>query len=58
MASMEVILAIGPIAGTGNDDPSLYQRVSASADSYEAALTLAREKVPEGFRILNIRTDE
>lgn len=55
---MEVILAIGPIAGTGNDDPSLYQRVSASADSYEAALTLAREKVPEGFRILNIRTDE
>ncbi|QOT16685.1 hypothetical protein [Paenarthrobacter sp. YJN-5] len=56
---MEVILAIGPIAGTDNDDdPSLYQRVSASADSYEAALTLAREKVPEGFRILNIRTDE
>ncbi|MDO4254306.1 MAG: hypothetical protein Q4C81_04050 [Kocuria sp.] len=54
---MEVILAIGPIVGSDDiDDPSLHRHISAEADGYDDALALARESVPDGFRILNIRT--
>ncbi|WP_059390064.1 hypothetical protein [Arthrobacter sp. Hiyo1] len=58
MASMEVVLTIGPLTGPEDqEDRDLYQRVKAEADDYEAALTLARDLVPDGFRVLNIRTD-
>jgi hypothetical protein len=55
---MEVILAIGPITGPNDqDDPALHRQVKAEADDYETALRLARDLVPEGFRVLHIRTD-
>lgn len=55
---MEVTLTIGPLTGPEDqNDPALYQQVKAEADDYEAALTLTRALVPEGFRVLNIRTD-
>lgn len=58
IASMEVTLTIGPLTSPEDqDDPALFQRVKAEAPDYEAALQHARELVPEGFRILNIRTD-
>lgn len=55
---MEVVLTIGPLTGPEDqEDHDLYQRVKAEADDYDAALTLARDLVPDGFRVLNIRTD-
>lgn len=55
---MEVTLTIGPLTSPEDqDEPALFQRVKAEAPDYETALQHARELVPEGFRILNIRTD-
>lgn len=58
ITSMEVTLTIGPLTSPEDQDESaLFQGVKAEAHDYETALQHARELVPEGFRILNIRTD-
>lgn len=55
---MEVTLTIGPLTSPeGQEEPASFQKVKAEAPDYETALQHARELVPEGFRILNIRTD-
>ncbi|MBT8163232.1 MULTISPECIES: hypothetical protein [Arthrobacter] len=55
---MEVLLAIGPMTGPDeSDDPAQHRQVTAEDEDYETALARARGLVPEGFRVLHIRTD-
>ncbi|WP_284982295.1 hypothetical protein [Arthrobacter sp. efr-133-TYG-118] len=55
---MQITLTIGPLTDPSEqDDPASYQKVKAEGPDYDTALQNARGLVPDGYRVLNIRTD-